>query len=161
MIENAVQVNQFLMRYTKMLTEDIADDKMTQQPHAGVNHPAWILGHLTLTARGALGSLGGGSPPPAEWKTLYGAGSKPSANRSEYPSKEELVRDFEQSYEQLRKAVAAATPEQLSKPTTNQRMKEILPTAAEMLTFLLTGHVGVHLGQLSTWRRLIGMAPMF
>lgn len=160
MIDNAVQVNQFLMRYTKMLTDDIADDKMTAQPHDGVNHPAWILGHLALTAQGVLGSFGG-SPPPAEWKPLYGAGSKPTTTRSAYPSKEELVRTYEQSYEKLRQAVSAATAEQLGKPTTNPRMKDILPTAKEMLTFLLTGHVGVHLGQLSTWRRLMGMPPMF
>jgi hypothetical protein len=30
-----------------------------------------------------------------------------------------------------------------------------------MVAFVLTGHMGVHLGQLSCWRRMIGLPPMF
>ena len=35
----------------------------------------------------------------------------------------------------------------------------VLPGLA--VAFLLTGHLGVHLGQLSTWRRMIGMPRLF
>jgi hypothetical protein len=31
----------------------------------------------------------------------------------------------------------------------------------ELIAFLITGHVGVHLGQLSSWRRMIGLPPLF
>jgi hypothetical protein len=31
----------------------------------------------------------------------------------------------------------------------------------DVLAFLLTGHPGVHLGQLSSWRRMIGLPPLF
>ena len=67
----------------------------------------------------------------------------------------------EEGYRQARQKAAAADPEQLSRPTTIQRAKETLPTGQEMVTFLLTGHLGVHLGQLSSWRRMIGLPPMF
>ena len=29
----------------------------------------------------------------------------------------------------------------------------------EMMALVLSGHVGVHLGQLSSWRRMIGLPP--
>jgi hypothetical protein len=40
-------------------------------------------------------------------------------------------------------------------------LKEALPTIEDAVTFLLTAHLGAHLGQLSAWRRMIGKAPLF
>ena len=114
-----------------------------------------------MTADGIVEKLGGQKMLPAAWATLFGMGSKPSASRRDYPPKEELARAFEQTYQHLRQKAAAATPEQLAQPTTNPRAKETLPTFRELVAFLLTGHVGVHLGQLSAWRRMIGLPPLF
>jgi hypothetical protein len=161
MLESAIQVNLFLTGYCQQLLDGIADERLTEQPIAGVNHPAWILGHLAWTADRALEVLGSPALLPAEWATLYGRGSTPAASRAVYPSKDELVRAFEAGYEQLRQKASAASDEQLSLPTTNPRAKGTLPTQKEFLAFLMTGHVGVHLGQLSTWRRLISLPPMF
>jgi hypothetical protein len=158
MLDSAIQVNRFLVQYCQMLIKDVADERMAEQPVAGVNHPAWILGHLALVADGALGAP---KALPAEWAKLFGAGSKPSAVRGDYPSKDELLRALEQSYQRMRENAASATTEQLAKPTTNLRAKEALPTAKEMVAFVMTGHVGVHLGQLSSWRRMIGLPPIF
>ncbi|HLJ92153.1 MAG TPA: DinB family protein [Gemmataceae bacterium] len=161
MLDNAIQVNLFLMRYCHMLVADIPDEHLAEQPHAGINHPAWVLGHLAWTADGALAMLGAPKLLPIEWKTLFGSGSKPSSSRPTYPSKEELLHVVEEGYRQAREKAASASPEQLSQPTTNPRVKEILPTSREMVAFILTGHMGVHLGQVSSWRRLRGLPPMF
>jgi hypothetical protein len=161
MLDSAIQVNLFLMQYGRLLVADVGDERLAEQPHAGVNHPAWVLGHLALTADAMLGRLGAPKALPAEWASLFGPGSKPSASRSDYPSKNELLQAVEQGYEQLRQKAAGATAEQLSQPTTNPRAKEALPTLREFLAFILSGHVGVHLGQLSMWRRLIGLPPLF
>jgi hypothetical protein len=40
-------------------------------------------------------------------------------------------------------------------------MKDALPTAREAVAFLLTAHLADHLGQLSAWRRMIGLPPLF
>ncbi len=161
MLDSAIQVNLFLVGYCRRLVGEIADERLAEQPHAGVNHPAWILGHLALTADGALGMLGAQKALPAEWATLYGRGSKPSAQRGLYPSKDELLRVLEHGYQQVRQKAAAADPEQLSRPTKNPVTKETLPTLKEMVAFLLSGHMGVHLGQLSSWRRMTGLPPLF
>jgi len=161
MLDNAIQVNLFLMQYCRTLLADIPEERMAEQPVAGVNHPAWILGHLAWTADGALAMLGAQKLLPEEWKPLFASGSKPSASRAAYPSKDELLRAVEEGYLQARRKAASASAEQLSPPTTSPRAKEILPTFREMVAFVLTGHMGVHLGQLSSWRRMIGLPPLF
>jgi hypothetical protein len=108
-----------------------------------------------------LAILGGEKTLPAEWGTRYGAGSKPTAARADYPSKAELLGTLEATYERVRRAAATATAEQLAQPTMAPQMKAGLPTARERVAFMLTGHMGVHLGQLSTWRRMIGLPAMF
>jgi hypothetical protein len=160
MLDSAIQVNKFLLQYGRSLVGDIADERLAEQPTAGVNHPAWILGHLAWAADGALTLLGARKLLPEEWKILFGSGSKLSGSRAAYPSKEELLRALEEGYLQARQKAASASPEQLARPSTSPRAKETLPTFKEMVTFLLTGHMGVHLGQLSSWRRMTGLPPM-
>jgi hypothetical protein len=160
MLDSAIRINKFLLQYCRMMVADLADERLAEQPAAGMNHPAWILGHLTFSAeRGS--ELLGVDKAAASLMTLYGPGSKPSASRGDYPSKDELLHGVEQSFERLRQRIAQATPEQLAKPTTNPRMKEALPTIQDVVAFLLTGHLGTHLGQLSSWRRTIGLPPLF
>jgi DinB superfamily len=160
-MDEAIRVNQFLMQQCRTLLRDIPDERMAEQPCPAVNHPAWILGHLAWAADGAIAMSGGSKLLPAEWKAAYGAGSTPSASRAAYPSKEELLRAVEEGYRQAREKATTASPEQLSQPSTHSRAKEMLPTFREMVTLLLTGHAGMHLGQLSSWRRMIGLPPMF
>jgi hypothetical protein len=161
MLDNAIQVNLFLMRHCQALVGDIADEQLAEQPHAGVNHPAGILGHLARAADGALAMLGAQKMLPDEWKTHFASGSKPLPSRATYPSKDELLQAVVEGYRQARQKAASASPEQLARPTTMPRAKETLPTFQEMVAFLLTGHMGVHLGQLSSWRRMLGLPPMF
>jgi hypothetical protein len=71
------------------------------------------------------------------------------------------MRAVEQGFERLRHRAAAATPERLGQPSTNPYTKDALPTVRDGVAFLLTGHLGVHLGQLSAWRRMIGLPPLF
>jgi DinB superfamily len=161
MLDSELKVNLFLMQYCRMLVGDIADERMAEQPLPGVNHPAWVLGHLAFSADRARGLLGAEKELPAEWTRQFGPGSKPSASRSDYPPKDELLRAVEKGFERLRQQATAATPEQLAQPTTNPYTKDALPTVKEGVAFLLTGHLGVHLGQLSTWRRMTGLPPLF
>ena len=161
MLQEAINVNEFLVRFGQRLLSEIPDERMTEQPLPGVNHPAWILGHLALTADGVGEMLGGKRTLPAEWSTLFGQGSQPSSVRSGYPSKSELLRAFEECHHRLREQAAAAGPEVLAQPPTSPRAREAFPTFKELAAFILTGHVGVHLGQLSAWRRMIGLPPTF
>jgi DinB superfamily len=160
-LDSELKVNQFLLQYCRMLVGDVADERLAEQPLPGVNHPAWVLGHLTFSADRAAGLLGAEKELPAEWTTRFGPGSKPAPSRSDYPGKDELLRAVEQGFERLRRLAGAATAEQLGRPSTNPYTKDALPTVREAVAFLLTGHLGVHLGQLSAWRRMTGLPPLF
>ncbi len=161
MLTNEIKVNQFLLQYCRMLTADIADERFAEQPLPGANHPAWILGHLAFSADIAVGLLGGEKTMPAEWVELFKPSSVMRTARADYASKDELLKVVERCFENARQLAANAAPEQLAAATENPRMKDALPTNRERLSFLLTGHLGVHLGQLSAWRRMVGMAPLF
>jgi DinB superfamily len=161
MLDSELKVNQFLVGYCRMLIDDIPDGRMVEQPLPDVNHPAWVLGHLAFSADRAKSLLGAEKDLPEAWTQLFGPGSKPTTNRGDYPSKGDLLQAVEQGFERLRQKAAAATPEQLTKPSTNPRTRDVLPTVQDGVAFLLTGHLGVHLGQLSTWRRMIGLARLF
>jgi hypothetical protein len=161
MFDSERKVNLFLLRYCRMLVGDVPDERMAEQPLPGVNHPAWVLGHLAFSADRARGLLGAEKELPPTWVSLFGPGSKPSTSRSDYPSRDELLRAAEQGFERLRQQAATATSEQLAQPSTNPTTKDALPTVRDGVAFLMTGHLGVHLGQLSSWRRMIGLPPLF
>ena len=161
MIESSLKINRFLLGYCRMLVGDIADEQMTQQPLAGVNHPAWILGHLAYSADGAAALLGGQKSLSREWLVKFGRGSRLSSVRADYPGKEELVATLERTFEHARHLAAAATPKQLAAQHGNAAFAEALPQVADLCSFLLTGHFSLHLGQLSSWRRMIGLPALF
>jgi hypothetical protein len=161
MYESESGVNLMLIEYSKLLLAEIPDERMAEQPVAGVNHPAWVLGHLAISADLAIRLLGGERLTPKEWVTLFGPGSAPTTTRGDYPAKAELVRLFEQTFATARELAKTADPEKLAGPNPNARLRVHLPTAAGAVALLLTGHLGLHLGQISTWRRLIGLPAMF
>src|SRR4051794_19585865 len=159
MLVSAIKINLFLMRYCGLLVGDVADERMADQPVPGVNHPAWVLGHLAYSADGGVALAGGEKSLPAEWTSHYGPGSKVSPARGDYPPRDDLLAAAEQGFERLRGVAAAAGADRLAQPNANPRMKDALPTAGDVVAFLLTGHLGVHLGQLSAWRRMTGRPP--
>jgi hypothetical protein len=161
MFETECNVNRFLFGYAHMLVDELDDGRLCEQPVPGVNHPAWILGHLAYSGDGAVGVLGGQKTLSGDWTKKFGAGSKPASLRADYPSKDELLRILEERFATARELAAAASPEKVVLPNPNARLKDKLPAVRDAVTFLFTGHFALHLGQLSTWRRLIGIAPLF
>jgi hypothetical protein len=161
MLDNEIKINQFLFRYCQMLVAEIPDERMTEQPLPGVNHPAWILGHLAYSANVAVGLLGGEKTLPSDWLELFKPGSAVRPSRGDYAPKADLLRAVEEHFQRARGFATSASAELLSGPNANPRMKELLPTIQDAAAFLLTGHFGVHLGQLSAWRRMVGMTPLF
>jgi hypothetical protein len=161
-LEMELAVNRFLVGYCRVLVADLPDERLAEQPAPGVNHPAWILGHLAVTAQKIRTVVAGGDIElPESWGALFMGGSTPTSTRSDYPSKEELLKAVESSFDGLRSAAAASAPEQLDRPSPHPRTKNQLPTVGHLAAFLLTGHLGVHLGQLTMWRRLTGLPPLF
>src|SRR5437764_5278288 len=103
MLDTELKINLLLLQYCKMLVADIGDERLANQPLAGVSRPAWILGHLAFSAHRAKTLLGGEMELPAAWVTLFGPGSRPSASRADYASKDELLQGVEHGFGGLRR----------------------------------------------------------
>ncbi|MEM7681101.1 MAG: DinB family protein [Planctomycetota bacterium] len=159
MFERETAVLRFMQSYGDDLLADIEPDAMCRQPVPGLNHPAWIVGHLAIAADGHS-QYAGGTPELGHWKERFGFASKITANPSDYPDKQELIEAWHAANERLIHAVSTADDALLDKPTTGP-MGAQLPTYREFLAFSMTGHTAMHLGQLSAWRRADGRAPLF
>lgn len=161
MFEAPIAINQTLLRYAHSLIADLPDERIAEQPVPGVNHPAWILGHLAYSADAAMSLFGAEKTLGPEWERQFGRGSKLTAVRGDYPARDKLIRALDERFEQARQVAAKATTEQTSRRTPNPMFKDVLPTVGDLYAFILTGHLGLHLGQLSTWRRMIGLPALF
>jgi hypothetical protein len=79
--------------HLRRLVADLPDELLAEQPHGVVNHPAWIIGHLTHSCEAMAGELGASSWLPDDWSRRFGAGSVPTADRSGIADPAELLRD--------------------------------------------------------------------
>ncbi len=48
MRDHILAAYRFNLWYINKAIEDLSDEQMCQQPKPGMNHPAWLLGHLSM-----------------------------------------------------------------------------------------------------------------
>lgn len=149
-----------MLQYGKQLTADIPDDKFAFMPTPTMNHPAWILGHLTMAADYGLNFLGGKPIAPEGYAPLFGIGIGPKPDRMLYPTKDEMLAAYIAGHEALHAAAANPDPKAMAGPNPVDFLKATMPTLGDFITHLLTTHEGIHLGQLSGWRRACGYKPI-
>jgi hypothetical protein len=159
MFERERKLNEVMVGFCKLLMKDIDDAKLADAPATGVNHPAWILTHLAICTDYASQLLGGPVKCPKEWHQRCPPGSTLVSDRSVYASKEELLAALIAGHARVNEAVASTTEDALRQPHAVKLtfVKETFPTVGELVAHLMTTHLGFHLGQLSTWRRMMGM----
>ena len=153
-IFRAAEVN---VDYAKKLVADLPEDKMCVQPVAGMNHAAWVLGHLAFVFDSMIRVFGGTPGMSPEWATLFNLSSKPHTDRAAYPSKAELLEAYEKGFRRLVSAVKEAPKEAFDREFPNPKLRPLLPTVGVAIVHILASHHALHLGQLSAWRRAQGM----
>jgi hypothetical protein len=171
MHEYVLSVYSLGLASAKKLVADLADDQMCAQPVPGrvMNHAAFILGHLAWTSdqgvnllkasTPAAAALGDSAWNDAAWKELFAMNAKPLPDWKSYPSKEKLLAALEDGHSRFTAAMKGVTPEILGQPAP-ERVRSRFPTLGHLLIALLTSHEAGHLGQLSAWRRALGLPPV-
>lgn len=146
--------------YAQRLVADLDDDALALQPAAEMNHAAWVLGHLaTVSDRVAGGMLLGLTPRlPDQWDELFGVKSIPTDERARYPGKQDLVEALIATHGVIDEKMGEMSDDLLAQPTSHERFAKRFPQMVEALIHVLVGHEQMHLGQLSAWRRVQGMA---
>lgn len=129
------------------------------------NHAAFCYGHLSLYACRVIRELGGDEKavtPPEVYFEKFKDGVKciDDADSTYYPPMEEITASFFKYYETVLEALRAAPDEAFQKENPHGgRLTELFPSIGSMHAFYCGGHIMMHLGQVSAWRRMHGLNP--
>ncbi len=138
------------------LASDVEDDRFAAQPVEGINHPAWLLGHIT-TYHDVIVALLKGESFDNPWDAPCGKNSTPSPDRGVYASKDEILRSHREGFERASEVIRSAPAEAWSAPLEHPSWGKQFGAVAPAVIFLATTHQALHLGQLSGWRRAMGL----
>lgn len=146
------------LRYALALLEDVTDEQMVLRPGGNMNHPAWILGHLSLYYPIVSPLLHGESfADPADDDQFGFRGCGPQSDWMIYGTKAAQLHRLEKGHEDVAEALLNATAEQLNRPPSLPRWSAMYPSVQFMLPDLLLLHENIHVGQISIWRRAAGL----
>ena len=130
------------------------------------NHPAFVYGHLALYPVDALKVCGLEVPalkPPEAWVSLFqhGCECRNDPDCSIYPAKDELVSAFINWTNTALDALAAVDDPALKAPNDPASwLAERFTSRGAAVNFYLNSHPMMHLGQVSAWRRCMGLGSV-
>jgi uncharacterized damage-inducible protein DinB len=93
---------------------------------------------------------------PAEHR--YGPKSEPRDSLDEYDAPDRMLASWKQIHTDGAAALTMATESITTAPNPLERWRTLHPTVGDMLITLMVKHESGHLGQLSAWRRVMGLA---
>ncbi len=150
----------------QLLCGDIPAEQFGRQPEGvNCNTPAWIIGHLSIYPDRILEFIGREDLAQNDEKLTElfknGSDSPDDPDGSYYPSKQMLLDRFAERTKVALDALATVDPEVLERENPIEgRFREMFPTIGAMVAFMLGGHTMMHLGQISTWRRCMGLGSV-
>lgn len=127
------------------------------------NHPTFIYGHLAIYPEKIMRVLGaepGDAAVPANYGEVFEAGNEcvDDPDGTIYPPFDEVLAHFNRATKTVIERVRVTEDAVLKRPIVgNDRAAEFFGTAGVMASFMLHDHTMFHLGQLSTWRRAMGL----
>lgn len=150
-LDPAAQCRHLMATYSTLL-DGLDDSHRGLEPHPGTKTAGWIVGHLAVTGDFGRKLCGQKAICPAEWRAKFNPGTHPSTSAADYPPMSELVEKCRAVYADLPAAYAGASPEQLGATNPYEPGRGSFPTPGAFAAYLMTGHLGYHLGQLYGWR---------
>lgn len=150
----------YCLDFLREQVAEVAAPDLVAQPNGIMNHPAWVIGHLTHACQ----LLGGviGLPPwlPIDWAKRFGTGSVPVADVSLYETKQKALAMLGDAQARITHAVEELDDSRLDEPFPDESYRQVFPTIRHAFTQVLIGHTANHIGQVSVWRRAMGLPPM-
>lgn len=144
--------------YAERLVAGLDDGQMLAQPVRGVvmNHPAWVLSHLSAYPPILAGMLRREAvEDPIDHP--HGRNSQPTADPADYLPPAELVAHYLRTHDEAAGALCEADEAVFGEWPSVERWRERFPTLHDVIVHLMVHHESVHLGQLSAWRRAMGL----
>ncbi len=144
-------------------SEQFARMPMVDGKPINTNHPAFVYGHLSIYPKMVLEILGKDSSmieQPEGFTDLFmhGVDCQDDPDGTIYPPKDEIVAHFTKAHEQVIEVIRTCTDEELNAAFTGDEWYvEMAGTPAALCIFMLHDHYMFHLGQMSAWRRCMGL----
>jgi hypothetical protein len=160
MVGETLNSYRLTLDYLRRLVADVPDADLARQPSGVVNHPAWVIGHLTFSCQALGGEFGLAAWLPQEWEKMFGTGSVATPDRSAYLSKAELLAALADGQARVSDRVTTLGDARMSGVLPDERYRATFPTLGHAVVHVLTSHAAVHVGQVSAWRRAAGYQPL-
>src|SRR5579862_8713882 len=151
-MKNAATVCSYLVQYAGPSLSDLTDEHLALTAGTGGKTAGWILGHLCVTGDFIRRKIGRPPLTPKEWGPKFTPGSKPPTANADYPRMAELRRVFDEVYRDLAAAAPSVSREVMDSANPFEFARGRFPTLGAFMCYIITGHLGYHLGQLSEWR---------
>lgn len=153
----------FARNYTLGLIADIDDSDWFKQPHEGVTHIGWQVGHLAMAQYGlTMLRLRGKEPEdeqiiPVDFFRRFQKGTQPDADAESYPCPAQIRKVLGQVHER-----ALLELERYSEDELDVKLPEPHAVFDTKLgsVFFCSAHELIHAGQIGLLRRLLGKDPL-
>ena len=149
-----------LLSSAEKILDGLDDSHRALEPQPGTKTAGWLIGHLAVTGDFARRLYGRPPVCPVEWRAAFNPGSQPSHQASDYPPMATLSATFREVYADLAGAASETDPLSLTADNPYAPARGSFPTAGAFLAYLMTGHLGYHLGQLVAWRAAAGLGRL-
>lgn len=158
------------LRYAERLLKDIPAEDFARFARPGgtvvvSNHPAFVFGHLSLYGARIVEHLGGdttglAAPPEFQQQFSKDASCQDDAAGTLYPSRDQITEVYYRGYRAALEQLRAADDDRFEAPNpATGPIRDLFPSLGAMHAFLVGGHMMMHLGQVSAWRRMMGLPP--
>jgi len=157
-------------KYAERLATGVQPHQFARKPTWGLggieintNHAAWNYGHLATYFSMVIESCGlkpeAAALAPAGFKEIFQDGTNcvDDPAGTTYPPMEKILSTFFKAYDAALAALEKADDKVLAAAPTDEKIRANWKTNGARAMFLMTNHVAMHMGQVSTWRRAMGL----
>ena len=141
--------------YGQDLISDLSDEQLVAQPTvARMNHAAWVFSHLNAylpVVRALVEELPFDDPEHHP----YGMHSHPVGTG--YASQRQLLDQFVNGHAGVSELLEGKSEHFFTQAVPLPRWRDRMPTMGILLGHLMARHESTHLGQVSAWRRSLGL----
>ena len=156
--------------YAERLVSEVPENIFARMPVVRgepiqINHPAFVLGHLSLYPAQLAEMSGievGKMEIPSAYSELFKMGvvCVDDPEGTIYPPKSELVERYFGATDALMERLSEIPRESFDTLLENPSRRERFGTVGAFLAYLLLAHQQTHLGQISAWRRCMGLGAV-
>lgn len=163
-LEAAIRQIRTARLYTKDMLRQLDDDDWFRQPHEGITHIAWQVGHIAVAKYGLeLKYLRGEADGDAdlispEFLKQFGRGSVPVTEPMAYPSMSHIQSVLDCVHEQVLREVCELAEDVLNDPIDGPPHPMLITRLGAL--HWCAQHEFIHAGQIGLLRRLLGAEPL-